>query len=555
MTPPPSDDTMGLGESANSHTGSTRSVQTTASSRARHRVIALQIEATMRAAQEKLDDEAAAQQEADEQQRAEAAAIALATSQKLARDSRARERDLQRRRDDLKAHTELKVAEAIATHEEEAEEAHRKLIGAGVVVDMSGGSHLHQTPTAAEVPMTTEHLLVSRQDVSKPSLDDNSPGENPYRPPPMVQSLQLRYRDQSQPTHTASRQEPPALREPPYLASRAEPQASTGQSRENAISRDPPRASRQPSPARSTVSSRTVEDTMEALLLQNRELMGAMQAPKVSLKGFDGNPMCYYPFIRQFQENMEKKIPDPASRLAQLTQCCTGEAARVLECCQLMHARDGYPRAMQLLKDRFGDTYTISNLWIKRLVDDSKRRGLREYADELRSCYGALEAVGSSQELNTQGNILRLVQKLPSYLVNRWRGQVQTIKRQGRQPSLRDLVQFTESAADEACDPVYGNQHAQGQDPPSRASRPERKSSNYSTAIQEPCYVCGGGHNVSTCPQFKKMGLEERDAWRTGGRPGGGRNKCMQVDCRTVQRAPLPKQWLTCGEAVMKTRT
>ena len=46
--------------------------------------------------------------------------------------------------------------------------------------------------------------------------------------------------------------------------------------------------------------------------------MGVLQAPKVNMSTFDGDPMGYFPFIRAFEENVEKLLHDEGSKLTRL---------------------------------------------------------------------------------------------------------------------------------------------------------------------------------------------------------------------------------------------
>ena len=191
---------------------------------------------------------------------------------------------------------------------------------------------------------------------------------------------------------------------------------------------------------------------------------------------------------------MEKVVHDNAARLARLVQLCSGEADRVVNCCLLMPADQGYPRARQLLKQRFGDDYTIVNLWVSRLTE-GRMNGLREYADDLRSCLETLTAMDAAQEMDTMGNLAKVVGKLPNYLQSRWRGQAQHLRREGRRPRLRDVVAFTEEAADEAEDPVFGW---------ARVPRPTRtektpKASFAATTTAQQCPVCRDDHKAASC--------------------------------------------------------
>ena len=158
-----------------------------------------------------------------------------------------------------------------------------------------------------------------------------------------------------------------------------------------------------------------------------RELITTLQAPRAEMQKFDGNPLHYMKFVRLFEDSVEKALPDPTARLVRLTQLCTGEAARVIDCCQLMPPDVGYTRARQLLAERFGSSYTITNLWVHKLVSERKSGSLREYAYDLRCCLETLSAVGTMEEMNNMTNLKKVIDNLPNYLQNRWRGQNQKI--------------------------------------------------------------------------------------------------------------------------------
>ena len=74
------------------------------------------------------------------------------------------------------------------------------------------------------------------------------------------------------------------------------------------------------SPGSQRFSTRTAEDHLESLYLQQSRLTGILQAPKVDMPAFDGDPMSYFPFIRAFEENVEKLLHDEGSKPARLMQ-------------------------------------------------------------------------------------------------------------------------------------------------------------------------------------------------------------------------------------------
>ena len=256
-------------------------------------------------------------------------------------------------------------------------------------------------------------------------------------------------------------------------------------------------------PVRET--SRT-SSTEESIANNLEALIGVLQAPKVDLRTFKGDPMQYHIFMRAFDDNVERVISDPSSKLARLMQLCAGEAARVIQGCTLMRPERGYVRARQLLKDRYGDEFLIAELWGQRLLSTSNRMPLREFADELRAGYESLDALGALDELQTQGNLSEIIRKLPGYLQNKWREEVRRLKvYEHRRPDLRDVVEYVEEAATVASDPVYGNQGQKSE----RSSASTRVA--YATSNSSSCLICEKeGHEVLSCERFAALQPEDR---------------------------------------------
>ena len=178
---------------------------------------------------------------------------------------------------------------------------------------------------------------------------------------------------------------------------------------------------RRRSPSSQTSSSWATKDHLESLYLQQARLMGVLQAPKVSMPKFEGDPMGYFTFLRAFEENVDKLLDDDGSRLARLTQLCTRKAARAIQCCSMLPPAQGYKKARQLLRTRFGDPFTITELWVERLTEGPPRTNLQEYADDLQNCLECLNALGATGELQSQASLAALIRKLPSHLQTRWR--------------------------------------------------------------------------------------------------------------------------------------
>ena len=257
---------------------------------------------------------------------------------------------------------------------------------------------------------------------------------------------------------------------------------------------------------------------------QQRQLIDLMQAPKVEIPTFCGNPLKYYVFIRAFEENVEKNVKDSASRLSRLIQYCTGKALALLQGCAIMEPVEGYSTARQLIKDRFGSPFVIAQAWIDHVTSQGVIKpndgpGLQEYADLLRTSLITLRAMNALAEINTQSSLLHIVSKLPSYLTGRWRKEVVRVKhRHERLPKFEDLVLFVEMAAEEANVPIFGNVGAskQAERSSSETHPKQRRPASYSTSTKthgngdKKCANCNGSHWIYECQGFKDLPREER---------------------------------------------
>ena len=64
-----------------------------------------------------------------------------------------------------------------------------------------------------------------------------------------------------------------------------------------------------PSPTRKS-PDQNPDKALEALYRQQAVMMIALEAPKIELLDFHGDPMSYHSFIRSFEENVEKMYDD-----------------------------------------------------------------------------------------------------------------------------------------------------------------------------------------------------------------------------------------------------
>ena len=200
-------------------------------------------------------------------------------------------------------------------------------------------------------------------------------------------------------------------------------------------------------------------------------------------------------------------LHDDGARLARLIHLCKGEAGRAIRCCNLMDPKQGYARARRLLKQRFVDKHTITELWIKKLNEGGPRVNLQEYADELLDCYESLNALGALQEMDAQRNLLAMVTRLPMHLQNKWQDYVFDLRSsKDRRPTLKDVVEFVDRAAAVMSDPVYGSASI-------RSKRVEKTTTRaaYVATADVCCPICDDGeHSVPQCRKFLNMSPNDR---------------------------------------------
>jgi hypothetical protein len=284
----------------------------------------------------------------------------------------------------------------------------------------------------------------------------------------------------------------------------------------------------------------TVETESHVL---HRQMLDAINLPKATIMTFDGEPIHYWLFINQFDSSVGDTSVSDAAKLNRLMQYCTGRAAKILQPCALMPPTEGYARARELLRERFGNDYTISEAWLRKITEGplvirpNDGVALQEYADDVNGCVETLRAMGRLGEVDNRSKMVRIVDRLPNYLVNRWRKQaVDTLNRHGEYPGITSLAEFLQRAARELNDPVFGSVRdqskqekivapriksnayssfsVQASDKSSMYTQASDKSSMYTQASDKSsitmCYLCNQGHRLVNCQRFMKMSSHEK---------------------------------------------
>ena len=131
-------------------------------------------------------------------------------------------------------------------------------------------------------------------------------------------------------------------------------------------------------------------------------------------------------FMRSFDISIGSAAIDDSTKFNRLFQYCKGEALQVIKYCAVMSVSAGYAKARMLLKERFGDDYRISEMWVKkvtegRTVRNGDGRCLQDQSDDLRNCKETLEAMSKLEEIDTRRSMVKTVERLPQSPLSRWR--------------------------------------------------------------------------------------------------------------------------------------
>ncbi|XP_077997424.1 uncharacterized protein LOC144450652 [Glandiceps talaboti] len=300
--------------------------------------------------------------------------------------------------------------------------------------------------------------------------------------------------------------------------------------------------------ADTSVVSHETQDSQEVGLSVNerhifaqRQLFDAIRLPKTKIAEFDGNPLRFAAFMNSFDSFVDKSTVTDADKLTCLMGYCVGKAAKVIEPSALMEPSDGYRKARELHKRRFGDPYTISQACVTKIVSGppikpNDGEALREFADDVRGCLETLGAVDRLNDVDSQERMVKVMSRLPIYLQSRWRKQAyKTKKDRARYPDFQECVEFLEMVAEEACDPVFGKIEIQArgkvdkgrksvargkgasfnvQASNSNTSKTDQVTSNKTEIPRSQtkinCHICSKGHSLTVCDQFKKMTPQKR---------------------------------------------
>jgi len=111
--------------------------------------------------------------------------------------------------------------------------------------------------------------------------------------------------------------------------------------------------------------------------------------PKPEILYFDGDPMNFWSFVRNFESHVDERVDGDAQKLSFLLQHSKGNVRKLIEGCTRMRPQRGYGEAHRQLFEQYGQFYIIAHACVTRAVDGPQVQindadGLRAFAQCLR---------------------------------------------------------------------------------------------------------------------------------------------------------------------------
>ena len=230
---------------------------------------------------------------------------------------------------------------------------------------------------------------------------------------------------------------------------------------------------------------------------------------------FDGDSLKYIRWRHSFSSLIEKRALSAEEKISYLEKYVSPKIKDQLAGYFLLNATVGFDKAKDFLDERYGDMRKVATQLLDRVekwpkIPARDTEALQAYIDFLRQCQAVQGEHDDLQNLNSERELMRMVGKLPDWMVGRWARKVND--RSNRKTTFSTLLAFleeeikiTRTAADIQKSSLivknsvihYANAEALKEDP----------------QIQEnpSCIIgCKEIHSTENCPSLKGMTLTER---------------------------------------------
>ncbi|KAF5395399.1 hypothetical protein PHET_12193 [Paragonimus heterotremus] len=173
-----------------------------------------------------------------------------------------------------------------------------------------------------------------------------------------------------------------------------------------------------PPEARTTAVNNAVASALQPLIK-------GLELPLLELAYFDGNPIEYWKFMRQFEFYVESKVADDGQRLLYLLHYCKGRAKEAISECIMLPPTSGFERPRRILGELFGQKHHVTRSLLDRLLNESNAvvnssDALSALAIKMENCHIALTEMNNAANLNSLSILEKITRNLPRPLQFQW---------------------------------------------------------------------------------------------------------------------------------------
>ncbi|XP_013384334.1 uncharacterized protein LOC106154518 [Lingula anatina] len=255
-------------------------------------------------------------------------------------------------------------------------------------------------------------------------------------------------------------------------------------------------------------------------------MIQGINMPKREFMYFDGDPVNYPTFMRNFEINVENQVQDDCVRLTYLIQFCTGKAKSAIKDCVILPPSQGYQQAKSILFTNFGQRHIVVQNLIQKctkgpVLKPQQSQGLSQLARDMKNALLCCRQMGYSGDLNSFDTMTKVVKRLPLHLQGEWAKEAGKKLISCSDVTFEDLSTFLETRAliaNSSFGMLVGARPEKPSNNRHKASPAiiQRVTTLATTATQSKqdtkgCLFCGrNNHNLTRCFRFPKIPHEER---------------------------------------------
>ena len=236
--------------------------------------------------------------------------------------------------------------------------------------------------------------------------------------------------------------------------------------------------------------------------------------PEWKLTQFDGNPLNWHEWFRQFNSTVDSAILSDDEKLTYLKTLVVGKAKSAIV--EYSYSGVLYKDALATLQRQFGQPHAVVGAHLDKL---SNFPPLKMHNSEnvigFSSASSGLVAVFKSLSFNDDLKSVNLLNQAPPNLKEAW--SMQTVRRQWHRPTLLDFNEWLKEKAEghERLKTINSKSKSEESVKQKIGTKVFASNANVSKKTKEkpkypPCSVCKGQHALWNCAVFKEKNATQR---------------------------------------------